>query len=157
MALWRRLKSADHVCRYNFFGRVDAEIGSHDKPVRCIEWLAQRGLVATGSWDGTLRLWDPRLRQVNLHVIAIHVTHQPSGPSQEQCLWPKLLLMAFGKYSTAAMRTQQDKFSYNGSCVVGCAGPECCWVHCTTRQGLQHGTDRNPADRCNLGSSCSDL
>ena len=68
-ALSLHLNAVLHIRRYNFFGRVDTEIGSHDKPVRCIEWLAQRGLIATGSWDGTLRLWDPRLRQVSPHFM----------------------------------------------------------------------------------------
>ena len=29
-----------------------------------MEWLPERGLVASGSWDKTLRCWDPRIPQV---------------------------------------------------------------------------------------------
>lgn len=36
-------------------------IGQHSQPIRCVEFLKEPGLVATGSWDNTLRLWDPRL------------------------------------------------------------------------------------------------
>ncbi len=36
-------------------------IGQHSQPIRCVEYLKELGLVATGSWDNTLRLWDPRL------------------------------------------------------------------------------------------------
>lgn len=57
--------------RYNFFARVESEIGVHDKAVRCVEWLAQRSLIATGSWDGTLRLWDPRMRPVRPPPIMV--------------------------------------------------------------------------------------
>jgi cell cycle arrest protein BUB3 len=35
-------------------------VGFHTAAVRCTEWLPSRGLLVTGSWDGTLRLWDPR-------------------------------------------------------------------------------------------------
>ncbi len=35
-------------------------MGFHTAAVRCTEWLPSRGLLVTGSWDGTLRLWDPR-------------------------------------------------------------------------------------------------
>ena len=35
-------------------------VGSHDAPVRCIEWLPSLNLVASAGWDSTLRLWDPR-------------------------------------------------------------------------------------------------
>ena len=35
-------------------------MGRHDAPVKCVEWLPGRALLATGSWDGSLRLWDLR-------------------------------------------------------------------------------------------------
>ncbi|KAI8468059.1 MAG: quinon protein alcohol dehydrogenase-like superfamily [Monoraphidium minutum] len=46
--------------------RVDATtsqqqvLGAHTAPIKCVEWLESRGLLATASWDMTLRLWDPR-------------------------------------------------------------------------------------------------
>ncbi len=48
-------------CRYDFFGQAEAVIGQHSQPVRCVEHLKELGLVASGSWDNTMRLWDPRL------------------------------------------------------------------------------------------------
>ncbi|KAL4419466.1 hypothetical protein ABPG77_008268 [Micractinium sp. CCAP 211/92] len=49
------------VKRYDFFAGQEASLGTHDAPVKCVEWLPSRGLLVTGSWDSTLRLWDPRL------------------------------------------------------------------------------------------------
>lgn len=49
------------VCRYDFFGHAETVIGKHNQPVRCVEYLKEHGLVASGSWDNTMRLWDPRL------------------------------------------------------------------------------------------------
>ncbi len=36
-------------------------LGAHERGVRCVEWLAERGALATASWDASLRVWDPRL------------------------------------------------------------------------------------------------
>ena len=49
------------TCRYDFFGHAETVIGQHTAPVRCLEHLREQNLLASGSWDRTLRLWDPRL------------------------------------------------------------------------------------------------
>ncbi|CAK0749983.1 hypothetical protein CVIRNUC_001953 [Coccomyxa viridis] len=51
------------VKRYDFFARQEATVGQHLAGVRCVEWLPERGLLATGSWDRTLSCWDPRIPQ----------------------------------------------------------------------------------------------
>lgn len=35
-------------------------IGHHDKPIKCVEYSPETNTVVTGSWDNTLKLWDPR-------------------------------------------------------------------------------------------------
>lgn len=47
--------------RYDFFQSAETVIGQHSQPIRCVEYLKELGVVATGSWDNTLRLWDPRM------------------------------------------------------------------------------------------------
>lgn len=39
------------LCRYDFFAGQEASLGTHDAPVKCVEWLPSRGLLVTGSWD----------------------------------------------------------------------------------------------------------
>jgi len=35
-------------------------LGSHEKPIKCIEFSNTTGLVISGSWDCSVALWDPR-------------------------------------------------------------------------------------------------
>ena len=39
---------------------TESVVGRHDDAVRCVEFCHDVNLVATGSWDGTVKLWDPR-------------------------------------------------------------------------------------------------
>jgi len=36
------------------------EIGQHYKPIRCVEYSIEGNMVITGSWDKTIKVWDPR-------------------------------------------------------------------------------------------------
>jgi mRNA export factor len=38
-------------------------IGRHDQPVRCVKWMPELNLLASASWDRSLRLWDTRQPQ----------------------------------------------------------------------------------------------
>ena len=60
-----------HNCRvYDRLScRVDLEtgavtvLGSHEKPVRCVEYNSSTGTVLTGGWDAKFNAWDPRSKQ----------------------------------------------------------------------------------------------
>uniref|UniRef100_A0AAV2LHG6 Mitotic checkpoint protein BUB3 n=1 Tax=Knipowitschia caucasica TaxID=637954 RepID=A0AAV2LHG6_KNICA len=38
----------------------DTMVGSHDAPIRCVEHCPEVNVMVTGSWDRSVRLWDPR-------------------------------------------------------------------------------------------------
>ncbi|KAG5388014.1 hypothetical protein IGI04_029555 [Brassica rapa subsp. trilocularis] len=53
--------SADHkVRRIDFNAGKEDILGMHDEPVRCVEYSYAAGQVITGSWDRTIKCWDPR-------------------------------------------------------------------------------------------------
>lgn len=39
---------------------VDTIVGTHDAPIRCVEYCPEVNVMVTGSWDRSVRLWDPR-------------------------------------------------------------------------------------------------
>ncbi|KAL5988191.1 hypothetical protein ACLOJK_035954 [Asimina triloba] len=53
--------SRDHsVRRYIFSSGKWDTLGWHKAPVRCVEYSYTTGQAITGSWDRTLKCWDPR-------------------------------------------------------------------------------------------------
>jgi cell cycle arrest protein BUB3 len=38
-------------------------IGYHDNAIRCVNFDSLRNVIITGSWDNTVKLWDPRVAQ----------------------------------------------------------------------------------------------
>ncbi|KAG6762609.1 hypothetical protein POTOM_033122 [Populus tomentosa] len=53
--------SADNTVRRLVFNYEKEDIlGRHDAHVRCVEYSYAAGQVITGSWDKTLKCWDPR-------------------------------------------------------------------------------------------------
>lgn len=35
-------------------------VGTHDAPIRCVEYCPDVNVIITGSWDSSVKLWDPR-------------------------------------------------------------------------------------------------
>ncbi|KAL5706828.1 hypothetical protein ACHQM5_024946 [Ranunculus cassubicifolius] len=48
------------VRRCNFTSGKEEILGKHDAPVRCVEYSYASGQVISGSWDKTVKCWDPR-------------------------------------------------------------------------------------------------
>ncbi|GMT08753.1 hypothetical protein PFISCL1PPCAC_50, partial [Pristionchus fissidentatus] len=48
------------VKMFDVEGRKDWVVGQHAAPVRCIEYSERMNCLVTGSWDSSVRLWDPR-------------------------------------------------------------------------------------------------
>jgi len=45
---------------YDFNAGQEKTIGSHRGPIRCVEYCSDANAIATGSWDSSVKLWDPR-------------------------------------------------------------------------------------------------
>ncbi|GFO41968.1 mitotic checkpoint protein bub3 [Plakobranchus ocellatus] len=45
---------------YDFNTSTDQVVGTHTAPIRCVEYAPDVNMVITGSWDSTIKLWDPR-------------------------------------------------------------------------------------------------
>jgi cell cycle arrest protein BUB3 len=50
----RQLKQFDAV------SGVEKVIGTHEKAIKCVDFSSFQDVVITGSWDSTVKLWDPR-------------------------------------------------------------------------------------------------
>ncbi|KAH8827812.1 Poly(A)+ RNA export protein [Flagelloscypha sp. PMI_526] len=53
--------SADNTARvFDIQTGQDIQIAQHDAPVRSVRFQADHGFLLTGSWDKTVKIWDPR-------------------------------------------------------------------------------------------------
>ncbi|KAG4164903.1 hypothetical protein ERO13_A13G046300v2 [Gossypium hirsutum] len=104
--------SADNTVRRIVFSHGKEDIlGRHDAPVRCIEYSYAAGQVITGSWDKTLKCWDPRVvatagRQVNVYDL-----RNMSQPEQQR--------ESSLKYQTRCVRCYPNGTGYALSSVEG--------------------------------------
>ncbi|XP_035898589.1 protein FAN-like [Anopheles stephensi] len=64
----------DTILIYNFdFGKISNTIRAHDDAVSCISYVSSHGLLVSGSWDCSLKIWN------NFHndsVIGYHVLEE---------------------------------------------------------------------------------
>lgn len=53
-----------NVLTYNINAGAQTFVGCHNEAVRCVEFCPEVNALVTGSWDKSIRLWDPRGRNV---------------------------------------------------------------------------------------------
>ncbi|KAK4340166.1 hypothetical protein RND71_041628 [Anisodus tanguticus] len=90
--------SADNTVRRLVFnyGREDI-LGRHDAPVRCIEYSYATGQVITGSWDKTLKCWDPRGASGQEHTLVGTYT-QPERVYSLSLVGNRLVVATAGRH-----------------------------------------------------------
>jgi len=72
----------------NIFVNLISEytVGQHEDAVRCLEFSEEKNIIASGSWDRLVKLWDAR----SLGPIGIH-------SQQDQVLLPNYKQLIGGK------------------------------------------------------------
>jgi len=45
---------------YDFNTNTETVVGNHEGAIRCVEYCPEVNVVVTGSWDSSVKLWDPR-------------------------------------------------------------------------------------------------
>lgn len=51
------------VVSFDFATKTGTVVGTHNLPIRCVEYCSSLDVIITGSWDKTVKLWDPRSSQ----------------------------------------------------------------------------------------------
>lgn len=56
---------------WDFQNQQETELGRHEEAIRCVEYNRETRQIFTGSWDRTVRSWDPRQPCVPTSVISL--------------------------------------------------------------------------------------
>ncbi len=54
--------------QFDFGSQSEEILGTHLDAIKCVEYCPMLGLVVTGSWDKTIKLWDPRQK----HMVGMY-------------------------------------------------------------------------------------
>lgn len=57
--------------RFDFNSQTEYVIGSHEQPIKSVLRLPDAGLLLTGSWDQTMKVWDPRVEPAHSCVATV--------------------------------------------------------------------------------------
>ncbi|GER36907.1 transducin/WD40 repeat-like superfamily protein [Striga asiatica] len=90
--------SVDHTVRRLVFNYNREDIlGKHDAPVRCIEYSYGTGQVITGSWDKTIKCWDPRGASGQEHSL-VGTYSQPERVYSMSLVGNRLVIATAGRH-----------------------------------------------------------
>ncbi|KAF5177567.1 Mitotic checkpoint protein bub3 [Thalictrum thalictroides] len=72
-------------------------LGKHDAPVRCVEYSYASGQVISGSWDKTVKCWDPRGTSGKEHTL-VGTYLQPERVYSLSLVGNRLVVATAGRY-----------------------------------------------------------
>ena len=98
----------DKLVTYHPLGGQSMEVvGKHEEAVRCVEHNPANGLIVSGSWDATVRLWD--LRAAEGHGRAVGTLPLPGKVFSMSCSSHRLVVATAGRrvqvYDLRALQT----------------------------------------------------
>ncbi|EOA38178.1 hypothetical protein CARUB_v10009656mg [Capsella rubella] len=85
------------VRRIDFNAGKEDVLGTHDKPVRCVEYSYAAGQVISGSWDRTIKCWDPRGAS-GLERTQIGTYQQPERVNSLSLVGNRLVVATAGRH-----------------------------------------------------------
>ncbi|XP_028394573.1 mitotic checkpoint protein BUB3-like [Dendronephthya gigantea] len=120
---------------YDFNGSAEKEVGRHEATIRCVEFCSQLGIIITGSWDKTVKTWDPRQAQPTgtysqpdkVYTMALADERLVVGTAGRRVMVWDLRNMSYVqqkresslKYQTRCIRTFPNKQGYVLSSIEG--------------------------------------
>ncbi|KAG1659361.1 Mitotic checkpoint protein BUB3 [Nymphon striatum] len=120
---------------YDFNTNSESIIGNHDAPIKCTEFCPEANVLITGSWDKTIKLWDPRAptctgtynNTEKVYTLAVCGDKVVVGTSNRRVLvWdlknmsnPQQRRESSLKYQTRCIRCSPNKQGYILSSIEG--------------------------------------
>ena len=70
LRVWRAVSGGGggDACRYDLGATQQSVLGTHEAPVRSVVFAPAAGVLVSGSWDRTTKLWDVRSGQLVAHA-----------------------------------------------------------------------------------------
>ncbi|XP_041368804.1 mitotic checkpoint protein BUB3-like isoform X2 [Gigantopelta aegis] len=120
---------------YDFNATAETVVGKHEAPIRCVEYCSDENVIVTGSWDSTVKLWDPRApccsgsfaQPDKVYTLAVCGDRLVVGTAGRRVLVWDLRNMGYVqqkresslKYQTRCIRTFPNKQGYVLSSIEG--------------------------------------
>ncbi|KAF9621206.1 hypothetical protein IFM89_016700 [Coptis chinensis] len=85
------------VRKFDFTSGKEDVLGKHEAPVRCVEHSNASGQLISGSWDKTVKCWDPRAASGKEHtLVGTHL--QPERVYSVSLVGNRLVVATAGRH-----------------------------------------------------------